>query len=111
MPARECVVLDENTNAGKKAAAAKKRNVIAMASFTMSFTSEGTMGLAHKAMSSDWPGGLAHLVWWRDYLRNTNQRIPLLESSFFEGTYVYFYCLVSAEKYLGCACFLVLQLF
>ena len=52
MPASESTVIDETTPAGKLEAAAKKRNAIAMASFTMSFTSEGTMGLVYKAKTT-----------------------------------------------------------
>jgi hypothetical protein len=59
---RDADMIDETTNDGKEQAAAKKRNAIAMANLTMAFTSETTMGLVWKAMSSDWPGGLAHLV-------------------------------------------------
>ncbi len=33
-----------------------------MANFIMSFTSEVTIGLVYKAKSTNWPGGLAHLV-------------------------------------------------
>jgi hypothetical protein len=43
-------------------AKAKRRNAIAMASLTMAFTSESTMGLIYKAQIEEWPGGLAHLV-------------------------------------------------
>ena len=62
MPLSEAEVLDESTDAGKKRIAAKRRNAVAMASLSMAFTSEGTMGLVYKAMSADWPNGLAHLV-------------------------------------------------
>ena len=62
MPASESMVIDETTPAGKLEAAAKKRNAIAMASFTMSFTSEGTMGLVYKAKTTTWPCGLVHTV-------------------------------------------------
>ena len=33
-----------------------------MANLSMAFTSEGSMGLIYKAMTPDWPGGLAYLV-------------------------------------------------
>lgn len=62
MPKSEDEELDETTDEGKKAAAAKKRNAAAMANFTMAFTSEGTMGMVFNSMSMAWPGGLAWKV-------------------------------------------------
>ena len=62
LPASESTMLDETTPDSKLAAAAKKRNAIAMVSFTMAFTSEGTMGLVYKANTTNWPNGLAHMV-------------------------------------------------
>jgi hypothetical protein len=41
---------------------AKRCNAVAMANLPMVFTSEGTMGLVYKAMSANWPNGLAYLV-------------------------------------------------
>ena len=62
MPARENDPIDDTTDEGKKEAAAKKRNAVAVANFTMAFTSEGTMGLIYKATTTDWPSGLSHLI-------------------------------------------------
>ena len=62
LPATEDTVIDTTTDEGKREEAAKKRNALAMANLTMAFTSESTMGLVYKAMSTDWPSGLAHLV-------------------------------------------------
>ena len=60
MPATDATVLDSQLDV--LSIAAKKRNAIAMANLTMAFSSEATMGLAYKAITTDWPGGLAHLV-------------------------------------------------
>jgi hypothetical protein len=62
MPASDAEILDENDDADKIKIAAKKRNSVAMANLSMAFTSEGTMGLVYKAMTTAWPNGLAHLV-------------------------------------------------
>jgi hypothetical protein len=62
MPLSEAELLDESIDADKKKIAAKKRNAVAMANLSMAFTSEGTMGLVYKAMTAEWPNGLAHLV-------------------------------------------------
>ena len=62
MPASDAELLDETVDADKTKIAAKKRNAVAMANLSMAFTSEGTMGLVYKAMTSAWPNGLAHLV-------------------------------------------------
>jgi hypothetical protein len=45
--------IDTMTNLGKKQAAAKKRNEIAIANVTMAFTSEGTISLVYKAANVD----------------------------------------------------------
>jgi hypothetical protein len=62
LPASDGTTIDQTTEPGKKQAAAKKRNEIALANFTMAFTSEGTISLVYKASTADWPDGLAHLV-------------------------------------------------
>ena len=62
MPLSEDEAIDETTEDGKKEVKAKARNAVAMANLTMAFTSEGTMKLVYKAMTSDWPSGLAHKV-------------------------------------------------
>jgi gag-polypeptide of LTR copia-type/Zinc knuckle len=53
---------DESTAVGKKMIAAKKRNEVAMVSFTMAFTTEVVMGLVYKASTTAWPSGLAKIV-------------------------------------------------
>jgi hypothetical protein len=62
----EMEVLDETNNDDKKKMlqqiAAKKQNAVAMANLLMAFTSAGTMGMVYKAMTTEWPGGLVHLV-------------------------------------------------
>ena len=62
LPETENEILDEATPEGKKQALARKRNEIAMANFTMAFTTEGVMGLVYKASTADWPSGLAKIV-------------------------------------------------
>ena len=41
---------------------AKKKNMIAMASLTASFTQERDFAIAYKAKTKEWPSGLAYLV-------------------------------------------------
>ena len=53
---------DETTEVGKLKVLAIRRNGVAMANLSMAFTSEGKMGLVYKAMTPEWPGGLAYLV-------------------------------------------------
>ena len=62
LPASESVMIDTSTDVRKRQEAAKKRNAVVMANLTMIFMTEATMGLVYKAMSNDWPGGLAHEV-------------------------------------------------
>jgi hypothetical protein len=62
LPSTDAAAIDQTSDAGKKQAAAKKRNEIALANFTMAFTSEGTISLVYKTSTADWPDGLAHLV-------------------------------------------------
>jgi hypothetical protein len=62
LPSSESEVLDEDDEDDKKKIAMRKRNAVAMVNLSMAFTSEGSMGLVYKAMTLEWPGGLAHLV-------------------------------------------------
>ena len=62
LPANWRVIIDEATEEGKEAAAAIKRNNVAMANFTMAFGSEGLFGMIYKTKTTDWPSGLAHKV-------------------------------------------------
>ena len=62
MPQGETTAIDLSTETGKKQAAAKKRNALAMANMTMAFTSEGLMALVYQSQDSEWPGGLVHKV-------------------------------------------------
>jgi hypothetical protein len=59
---KEDSVIDTMTAEGKAAEAARRWNALAMANLTMAFTSNTLMGLVWKAMTSDWPSGLAHLI-------------------------------------------------
>jgi hypothetical protein len=62
MPPSDAVVIYIATELGKKIAAAKERNSLAMANLTMAFETENLFGMIYKTMSADWPGGLAHEV-------------------------------------------------
>ena len=62
LPASDADVLDLTKDEGKRQDAARKRNNVAMANFTMAFTSEALMGLVFKAQSAEWPGGKASRV-------------------------------------------------
>jgi hypothetical protein len=62
MPSSNAILIDIDTAEGKLQKAAVKRNKIAMANFTMAFTSEGTMSLIYQAETRAWPNGLASLV-------------------------------------------------
>jgi hypothetical protein len=59
LPSDDAATLDITTKLGKKQAVAQKRNNIAMANFTMAFTSKGTIiSLVYKAEPVDWPDGI-----------------------------------------------------
>jgi len=62
LPTGKDDTIDETTDAGKKQALAKKRNVVAMANFSMGFTMEATMGILYRVMTPNWPSGLAYKV-------------------------------------------------
>jgi hypothetical protein len=62
MPSSDSMVIDTTTDAGKMIAAAKERNMLAMANLTMAFKTDNLFGLIHKTMSNDWPAGLVHEV-------------------------------------------------
>jgi hypothetical protein len=49
-------------NAGRIQAAAMKRNTTAMLHLTLAFETAGTLNIVEDVKTSDWPGGLAHLV-------------------------------------------------
>lgn len=60
MPMDESTPLDPNTDT--REIAAKKRNALAVASFTMAFTTAALMMLVHRACDANWPGGLAYKI-------------------------------------------------
>jgi hypothetical protein len=62
MPLTDAMVLSEETPEGKASMAAKKRNALAVAFITMALTSDGTMNIVYKVITTDWPGGLAHVI-------------------------------------------------
>lgn len=61
LPANESDAIDPG-DAGKAARDAKSRNAVAMANFSMAFTTEAMMGLLYKAQTAEWPSGLAWKV-------------------------------------------------
>jgi hypothetical protein len=62
LPDSDSTVIDETTDIGKRQAAAKQRNSIAMACLTMAFTTDAAMSVVFKAKTTEWPGGLAWMV-------------------------------------------------
>jgi hypothetical protein len=58
----DSTVIDEITDIGKRQAAAKQRNSIAIACLTMAFTTDAVMSVVLKAKTTEWPGGLAWMV-------------------------------------------------
>eukprot|EP00957_Ditylum_brightwellii_P061346 4656283-Ditylum_brightwellii.AAC.1 len=60
---REALIIDE-TDAAVIATIkkSKRSNAIAMASFTMAFTSKSLIGMVYAAMTTDWPCGLAYKI-------------------------------------------------
>ena len=61
LPARYDI-LSSNSDTKKLQEAALKRNNIAMAHLTMAMETEGAMTFVYRAMSAEWPGGLAFKV-------------------------------------------------
>ena len=59
MPSDEATTLDPNDPAEARQIAAKKHNALAVASFTMAFTTSSLMMLVHRACNADLHGGLA----------------------------------------------------
>lgn len=62
LPATKATAIDTSTDAGKRAAAAKKRNMVAIASMTMAFKKESLMGMVQKAKDQNWPSGKASTI-------------------------------------------------
>jgi hypothetical protein len=62
LPATDATAIDMSTDAGKRQAAAKRRNDVGMAHLTLAFSNEICLGIIYKAMTADWPQGLAHMV-------------------------------------------------
>ena len=59
LPAKAATVIDETTADGKLQAKAVQENAVAMANFTMAFTTDGLMQMVFSSMSADWPEGRA----------------------------------------------------
>jgi hypothetical protein len=53
MPSSDAVVIDITTKAGKKIAAAKEINLLAMDNLTMALETENLFGIIYKTMSTD----------------------------------------------------------
>ena len=62
MPTDESEEIDETQEEGKKKAAAKRRNALAVANLTMAFTTEATICLVYESVTEEWPSGLAHRI-------------------------------------------------
>ena len=62
LPATEAAVLDADIEVAAAQTLAKKRNDIAMAQFTMAFTTESEIRMVFAAETSNWPNGKASLV-------------------------------------------------
>jgi hypothetical protein len=60
LPDKEDEVLDETKDATK--IAARNRNQVAMAAFTVAFTTEGLLNIIYSSRTTKWPSGLAHKV-------------------------------------------------
>ena len=62
MPLDEATVLDLTDPQEALQIAAKKRNALAVASYTMAFTTNTLMMYVQRATTENWPGGLSHLI-------------------------------------------------
>jgi hypothetical protein len=57
LPDKEEEVLDESDVEGKKKIAARKRNAVAMANYSMAFSCESNLGMIFKSITPNWPTG------------------------------------------------------
>jgi hypothetical protein len=55
-------VIDERTEEGKAMALAKRKNSVAVAAFTMAFTTPKSFAFVAKGSSTDWPEGNANMI-------------------------------------------------
>jgi hypothetical protein len=55
LPDKEEEVLDENDVEGKKKIAARKRNAVAMANYSMAFSCESNLGMIFNSITPNWP--------------------------------------------------------
>jgi hypothetical protein len=62
LPSSHDQEIDSATESGKRMLLAKRKNEMAISSFTMSFTREGIMRLISQSKTKEWPDGLAYLV-------------------------------------------------
>jgi hypothetical protein len=62
LPEKEVSEIDETEEKGKLARLAVNRNELAMASFSIAFTTEKAMNIIYAACTENWPDGEAHLV-------------------------------------------------
>jgi hypothetical protein len=61
LPESYAIPIDTGTEEGTLKKLAKKQNDVAMSCFTMAFITDGIMALVSKAVTKDWPRGLAYL--------------------------------------------------
>ena len=62
LPADGRVEIDTSDSDGKEAKAAVERNNLAIAAMTMAFTTHSLINKVHKCQTTEYPGGLAHLL-------------------------------------------------
>jgi hypothetical protein len=62
LPSSYFLSMDTSTDEGKRQFLAKKKNDLAISSFTMAFTKEVTMDIITCTTTEDWPTGLGYLV-------------------------------------------------
>jgi hypothetical protein len=62
LPEKEVSEIDEQDEKGKLARLAVSKNELAMASFSIAFTTDKVMNILYAACTENWPDGEAHLV-------------------------------------------------
>ena len=62
LPSSHDQEIDPSTEIGKKMILVKRKNEMAISSFTMAFSREGIMRLVSRSKTKEWPDGLAYLV-------------------------------------------------
>ena len=62
LPGKEVSEIDENEEKGKLECLVVRKNEMAMASFSIAFTTEKAMIIIYEACTENWPDGEAHFV-------------------------------------------------